>query len=117
MPIRNTHKVGDSLMMDDESGLVHYRSEMVQIWDGTWRHHKSFETRHPQEFVKARRDPRALRHVRPEPLVATPLTTVRGQIGLTDIETGQGPASHLFEAGIGQMVIEEGSDAVVFKVR
>jgi hypothetical protein len=66
MPIRNAHKVGDYLMTDDESGIVYYASEMVKRWDGQFVHKSQNEFRHPQEFVKALNDPRALRDIRPD---------------------------------------------------
>lgn len=96
MPIRNRHRVGDYLMTDDESGLVHYASEMVKIWDGSWRHRKMFETRQPQEFVRALNDPKALRNIRPEKTVDAP-TAPEGCIGNTTIVRPSGPASHLFD--------------------
>lgn len=95
MPIRNTHRVGDYLMRDDESGIVYYASEMRQIWDGSWRHKKMFETRQPQEFVQARNDPRALRHIRPDELVAQPIPAA-GCIGNTTIRRPTAPATHIF---------------------
>lgn len=106
MPIRNRIKVGDYLMVDDESGLTHYASEMVKIWDGSWRHRSNYETRQPQEFVKARRDPKALRNVRAEPLVAPPFNALGAFIGNTTVPVGTGgAAAHLYDLGIGDMEI------------
>ena len=117
MAWRNTHRVGDYLMRDDESGFVHYRSEMVRLWDGTWRHKDNFETRQPQEFVQARSDPRALRHIRPEPTIEQMVVnTVSGEVGDTTVQTPQSPAGHLFKAGIGQMIIEGTNPNTVFEV-
>ena len=36
MPIRNSWRIGDWLMKDDESEAVYYRSQMKKIWNGTW---------------------------------------------------------------------------------
>lgn len=117
MPIRNRHRVGDYLMVDDESGFVHYRSEMVKIWDGTWRHKKMFETRQPQEFVQAPADPKALRHIRPDTPAPVPVNTVSAFIGETNIPLKTTPAGHLFKGGIGQMIIENNSNPnTVFEV-
>lgn len=117
MAWRNTHRIGDYLMRDDENGFVYYRSDMVRLWDGTWRHKDNFETRQPQEFVQARRDPRALRHIRPEPSIEETVTnTVNGLIGETIVETPQSPSGHLFKAGIGRMVIESANPNTVFEV-
>lgn len=106
MPIRNRHRVGDYLMTDDESGFVHYASEMRKIWDGSWRHSKMFETRQPQEFVQARNDPKALRHIRPEQTTPEAVNTIFAFVGETTVPTKQSPAGHLYGAGIGQMIIE-----------
>lgn len=67
MPIRNTHRVGDYLMVDDESGLVHYASYMAKDWDGQMRHKDNLDGRHPQLDVArgVRRDPIALTDIRP----------------------------------------------------
>ncbi len=118
MAIRNTHRVGDFLLQDDESGFVHYASEMRKIWDGTFRRADQFETRQPQEFVRARNDPKALRHVRPEPIDAVPNNTVSGLIGGSTVPTPQSPSGHLFKAGIGGMIIEDRTNPnTVFEVR
>lgn len=83
-------------MRDDESGLVYYASEMRRIWDGSFRHKKMFETRQPQEFVRALNDPVPLRDVRPDPLVSPP-STPEGCIGNTTVVRPRGPADHLFD--------------------
>lgn len=106
MGVRHTHKVGDYLMASDISGRVFYASEMRKRWDGAWVHHSEWEPRHPQEFITARLDPAPLREVR-----------VRGQvpdgcavefdlyIGSTTVPVPSGPASHLFDVGIGEAEI------------
>jgi hypothetical protein len=104
-------------MRDDESGQVHYKEDMVKIWDGTWRHKKMFETRQPQEFVRARADPRALRHIRPEEDAAVPINSISGTVGDSTVVTPPGPANHLFPAGIGEMIIEGANINTVFQVR
>ena len=114
MAIRNRHKVGSYLMMDDETGFVHYSDEMVKIWDNTFRHHSNFETRQPQEFVKAGNDPKALVDVRIEAPTSAVANVQSQTIGETDIPTPTGPASHLFGAnGIEFMTIEGGTEPFV----
>lgn len=126
MPVRNAHRVGDYLMLDDESGFVHYRSEMLKIWDGTWRHKDNFETRQPQEFIKAKRDPKALRNVRPEPLFDTPALVVPLNVGETSEKTNKSfPGSgSIFtfgvlggDPGIGEMIVEGSATSGPFTVR
>lgn len=70
MTVRNSWRSGDHLMIDDESGLVFYASDMVRDWDGQWRHKDNLDGRHPQLDVKARRDPQALKDIRSKPLSA-----------------------------------------------
>lgn len=118
MPVRNTHRVGDYLMVDDESGLTHYASEMVQRWDGLWVHHTNNESRHPQEFVRARSDPRALRNIRPDQFVAVIDNTFELEVGETNVPTViDGPAAHLFQPGIGKLIIESPNELLVFEVQ
>lgn len=63
---RNTWRSGDYLAVDDESGLTHYASDMTVDWDGSFRHKDNLDGRHPQLDVKAKRDPIALRDIRPK---------------------------------------------------
>ena len=122
--IRNRHKLGDYLLLDDESGFTEYRSNCRQIWDGTWRHKSQFETRQPQEFVRALSDPKALRHIRPEGLVEVPETTSPNLVGESSVLTPIGPAWHIFnegappsaDTGIGAMIIGGSGGDVVFEV-
>lgn len=115
--LRNGHRVGDYLMLDDESGFAEWRSNMLRIWDGTYRRRDQFETRQPQEFVYARNDPKALRHVRPEPDVIIPVNAISGTVGDTNVPSPTGPAAHLFPPGIGGMIIEGTNTITVFRVR
>lgn len=68
MPTRNSHRVGDWLAVDDESGLVGYASDFAKDWDGQWRHRDNLDGRHPQLDVQkaVRRDPQALTDIRPQ---------------------------------------------------
>lgn len=114
MAIRNRHVIGSYLMQDDESGFVHYSHEMRQIWDGTFRHWSNFETRQPQEFVKAGNDPRALVNVRIEAPSSAAENVQSITIGQTNIPTPDGPASHLFGGnGIEFMKVEDNSEPFI----
>lgn len=118
MPIRNRHRIGRYLMVDDESGFDHYDNEMRRIWDGTFRRRDQFETRQPQEFVRAGADPRALRHIRPADIADEPNNNPSGYVGESDVETPTSPAGHIFKdnVGIGEMVIEGTNSNTVFEV-
>ena len=99
-------------MIDDLTGETFYRSEMVKTWDGFWVHHKHHYTRNPQEFVKAHKDPRAVKPIRPDQVTAIPVSAVPTFIGKTTIRTNlAGPAAHLFPGGIGNWII--GTDFIV----
>ena len=107
MPARRPLRVGDYLMVDDESGRTYYRSEMVRRWDGAWVHWTQDEPRHPQEFVKALRDPAALRDTRPADLVKVPVNQAPNFVGVTTVPAPRGPAWHLFKpTGVGYWRIE-----------
>lgn len=107
MPVRRRHKVGDWLVTDDESGIVNYRSEMVRRWDGLMVRQDQYETRQPQEFVKAKTDPYAVSPIRPDEFTRSVSNTIQYRIGgvgidgvrtLTNIKTPMtGAAAHLFK--------------------
>lgn len=105
MPRRNRFRIGDYLVRDDESGIVRYRSQMTERWDGAMVSPKSWETRHPQEFVEALNDPQALTDIRPDEAVPVAANVEPVFIGATTVPTPTGPATHLFQPGIGSAVI------------
>lgn len=100
-------------MRSDYNGLIYYDDEMVKLWNGLWVHHSEFETRHPQEFVRAPVTTTVVHNIRQDSKPATPVLTMLTNVGLSTVLTREdGPAAHLFEPGIGEMVI-----ATNFKVR
>lgn len=103
--MRNTYRPGKWLVRDDESGIVYYNDEMVQIWDGSWRHHSNAETRHPQEFVQYPEEASVDEPVRPD--VPYPSVSLAPPIvvGNTSIPAPQGPAYHIFDLAIPDMTI------------
>ncbi len=105
MPIRNRWISGDYLMRDDESGKIHYRSEMVRRWDGLFVRKDQYETRQPQEFVQARADPAALYDVRPDQAISEPCGDNIEFVGNTTIPVPRGAAWHLYDVGVGDMEI------------
>ena len=126
MAIRNRHRRGDYLMQSDESGRVFYASEMVKDSYGNWFHQSEIgkeAERQPQEFVKSRRDPYAVRIARPEYHVPVTSLGIPLFIGETTILTPASPADwalgndRSFQAGIGEAYIETASnDALIFEV-
>lgn len=106
MPIRNTHRVGDYLLLDDESGLVHYASDMVKDWDGQMRHKDNLDGRHPQLDVgkAVRRDPQALTDIRPQTYQEVASCAYSPAfVGNTTVPTKLGPGVRF--PGIGDMII------------
>ena len=58
---------GDFLRIDDRSGFAVYASETRKEWNGAIVHRRSFEARHPQDFVRARADRQRVPDPRPRP--------------------------------------------------
>ena len=106
MTIRNGWRIGDHLVVDDLSGFVEWASDCVKRYDGILmlrRGNQDEVARHPQEFVKARRDPKALRDIRPEPLVDAPINTIVGLIYAVNgnlVTRPNGAATHLFSTDV-----------------
>ena len=95
MSRRNSHRVGDYLMVSDDSGRVFYASEMVQDSYGNWLHSSEIgleAERQPQERVRSRRDPYAVKIVRSERPVITTSVSVPFFIGDTLLLTPDSPA-------------------------
>lgn len=95
--IRNSHRAGDWLATCDECGFVYYASEMSKRWDGAFVDRGCWEPRHPQDFVKPKRDPYPINPTRPNVAAAAVDNTISTFIGETSARTPvNGPASHLF---------------------
>lgn len=104
--MRRGQKIGDYLMVSDESGLTFWASEMRQRWDGAWVHTSEWEIRNPQDFVKARKDPTPSNPARPRAeVVAACPEYFNLYVNGTTVPTPFGPASHLFDVGIGEAEI------------
>jgi len=90
-----------------------------------YRRTKSFETRQPQEFIKAKSDPKALRAVRIAARTVSANPVIPLCIGLTTVLTKTNtPGANIFtvgilpgDPGIGGMTIEAANNAGPFKVR
>ena len=68
--------------------------------------HDQYETRQPQEFVKAKTDPYAISPIRPDGFTPSVNNNIQNRIGgvgidgartLTNVKTPRGPAAHLFQ--------------------
>ena len=105
MAVRNGWRSGRHLVVDDESGKVLWDDQVRKRWDGALVESSQYETRHPQEFVKAKQDPYPLKDTRPDSATETPANFVGIFVGQTSVPVPTGPASHLFDPGIGEMIV------------
>jgi hypothetical protein len=74
---RGTWRQGDHLVTDDVTGFTIFASESQKQWDGAITHNRNFETRHPQDLIRARRERPGVPNARPQPpdTFIGPLTT------------------------------------------
>lgn len=107
MPDRHKHRSGRHLVTDEESGIVVYDDQIAKRWDGALVRRKAYETRQPQEFVRAKNDPRALKDVRPAQEASAVSLGSPFFVGNTQVPTKQGMGYRLSIAGIGKMRIAE----------
>jgi len=47
---------GNEWVIDDMKGRAYRRSETRYRWDGVLMHEEDWESRHPQDFVRSRKD-------------------------------------------------------------
>ncbi len=94
--IRNRWRRGSYLIVDDESGHTHYSEDIVERYDGILFRRDGNEDeirQHPQLYVRALDDPRALSDVRPQ-VAATAPNFVDANI-VQGIRKPSGAADHL----------------------
>lgn len=63
----NLYRPGDFYLICDECGFKVRASETRKRWDGRRVCSKDWEPRHPQDFVRGRRDKQRVPEPRPEP--------------------------------------------------
>lgn len=125
-------------VVDEESDLVFFDDQVTTRWDGAIVGRRNDERDHPQKYIRPTADdptPTAIQRpqywppiniVAPQELdydsqefedytseLEMPIKT----IGLTGIKSPEGPASHLFIAGIERMTVEDDDPRFSFKVR
>jgi hypothetical protein len=62
-----TGRDGDHLVVCDRSGFTVWASETVREWNGLIVHKRFYEARHPQDYLRARRENLTIPDARPEP--------------------------------------------------
>ena len=105
MKRQQKYRSGDHLVVCDRSGRTVYASETRKEWNGLRVHKDYWEPRHPQEFVRGRRDDQLVRDARPETAPESQLgtatnaeTTSAANLTLVSLDTGA--AQRLNRAGV-----------------
>ena len=106
--MRSGWKSGDHLVMDEESGFTEYASDCARDAYGVLKRKDQMDSRHPSEFpVPPRKDPYPIK------LISKPSRTydltdsfIGSTVGETSVAVIDGPASHLFNNGIGKFRVE-----------
>ncbi len=62
-----TYVPGDFWRICDRCGKKIRQSETRKTWDGLWVCENDWEPRHPQDFVRGKKDKQAVNEPRPEP--------------------------------------------------
>ena len=111
---RRGWKSGEWLVRDEESGFVEYGSNVIRDYYGVLKAKNQADRQHPQDFVKAQKDP-YIRHPQASPAYVydTSAYNVSAFVYGTNVPTPVGPATHLFlpgvvqagDPGIGEMII------------
>jgi hypothetical protein len=65
MALFKDYAPGDHYMRDDRTGRKYLASDMRQEWTGNWVHKDFFEERHPQDFLRGRKDDQTAKPSRP----------------------------------------------------
>jgi len=104
MAYRSFWKEGDYKIQDDLTGEKFHASQAVKDYRGNIVHRKNLLKQNPQDFVKPINDGVPVTPMRPDNS-DSPLVLYPEFIGETNIPTPIGPASHLYNAGVGQMVV------------
>lgn len=94
--MRNGWRKGEFLIIDAESGMTRYSSQVKRDYTGTMvtKHWADYEQ--PQNFIKPANDPRPIPFSLPGLQDFTVAVSAAATIGSTSVPTPFGPASHLF---------------------
>ena len=96
-----TYIPGDHWKICDRCGFKCRSSATFRTWDGLYVCREDYETRHPQDFVKGRRDSQIVPNPRPEQVnnFIGPLTTALSAAAATSATTLTVESSARFEPG------------------
>ena len=69
------YRKNDYLVTTDGLGILAHRSECVMQYDGKLKLKSNLDTRHPQDFIRARKDKQSVPNPRPVPPVVEKFST------------------------------------------
>lgn len=107
---RGRGKHGDHLVQDDRTGFTEWASDCVKEWNGALVHRRHYEARHPQDFIRARRDTSSqIRDARPELSLAN--TNFRGVLTTTIATPAAGDNEQMAPMGaLGEFALGQNSE-------
>lgn len=99
---------GDWLVQDEESGFTTYGTEVGRDYYGVLKVKDQLDPAHPQMFIRAKEDPYPVYPVHPpfRQYAEICLTQQGPFVGTTNVPAPFGPATELYQAGVGEAVIE-----------
>ena len=111
----DNYKPGDHWVIDDQTGQKVRASETQRQWNGLVVDRRNFETRHPQELIRARREQLQVKDPRPRPidLIIGPLTTTVATAAAAGDSTIVLETSVRMEAGDTLKIMLDNGDSVL----
>lgn len=106
MARRSGWKRGDWLVRDEESGFTTYASKVAYDYYGVLKDKRQLDHLNPQDFAKPKEDPYPVFPVAPPLREYNLCYTLAGpSVGNTGVVRPMGPATSLYEIGIGEAEI------------
>jgi hypothetical protein len=93
---RNRLKVGDWLIIDEESGVTRYASEVRQDWRGLYVTDRYADPEHPQDFIRAFGDTEAVPYTNPPSEAITVNNSASNFVGQSGVSAPRGPFWHIY---------------------
>ena len=94
--MRNGWKKGDFLIIDSESGMTRFSSDVRKDYTGERVTKRYSDHEQPQDFVRPATDPKPIPFANPSNTSYTISVSASAFVGNTTVPTKMGPASHLF---------------------
>ena len=94
--MRNGWRKGEWLIIDAESGMTRYSSEVKRDYTGVYVTKTYADSEQPQDFIRPGSDPMPLPYSNPGTTNFTVSVSAPTYVGNTNVLTKPGPASHLF---------------------